>query len=109
MNSYTIFKSAQLLERFSLFERRRPPFHKLEQRLAAKAVDTLMAQNLDAGVSILGEGDWASRKVESVTGKIENHLHLMRRARLFLAFKGMRGRDDVDPFVRAKSLDKLID
>src|ERR1022692_1575852 len=103
MNSYTIFKSAQLLERFSLFERRWFPFYELEQRLAAKAVDALMAQNLGACASILGKGDSASREVKSVSGKIENHLHLVRRSHLFLAFKWMRGRDDVDPLISAKS------
>src|SRR5450755_219262 len=109
MNSYTIFKGAQLLERFSLFERRWFPFYELEQRLAAKAVDALMAQNLGACASILGKGDWASRKVKSVAGKIENHLHLVRRVRLFPAFERMRGRNNVEPIVSAKSLDKLVD
>ena len=51
MNPYTIFKRAQLLERFRLFERRWFPFHELKERLTPKSVDALVTQIQGAAVS----------------------------------------------------------
>jgi hypothetical protein len=51
MNPYTIFKRAQLLEGFRLFERRGFPFHELKERLTPEAVNPLMPQKQGAAVS----------------------------------------------------------
>ena len=43
MNIYTIFQSAQLLQRLCALQRAPFPFHKLQERVAPESVDALMA------------------------------------------------------------------
>ncbi len=62
MNFYTIFQGAQLLQRLSALQRALFPLNKLEERIPAKSVDTLMAQVANAG-RFGGVGDNASREV----------------------------------------------
>src|SRR5437763_10185708 len=64
MNLYTIFKSAQLLERFRALQRRRFPSHKIEERFAAKPVNALMPQVLYRSGTIAREGERITRKVK---------------------------------------------
>src|SRR6266508_3369526 len=78
MNLYTIFQCAQLLERFSAFQRTWFPFHKLKQRLTPKSVNALVTEKQRAPV-----GPWSrdrrTREIKSVAAKIENDLHLVGR------------------------------
>src|SRR5438270_8148037 len=79
MNLYTIFKSAQLLERFCALQWRRFPPHEIEQRFATKTVNALMPQIFYRSRAIAGEGDRVARKVKRVAVEIDNHFNLVRR------------------------------
>src|SRR6266513_2732500 len=109
MNLYTIFKSAQLLERFCALQRRRFPPHKIKQRFAAKTVDALMPQILYRGGAVAREGDRVARKVKRFAVKIDDHLHLMRRRSFGGAPERMRGGDDVDLTIRTQRLHEAIE
>src|SRR6266700_4324153 len=109
MNLYTIFKSAQLLERLGALQWRRLPFHKLQKCLALKTVDALVPQISYRRGTIVREGDGVARKVECVAAKIDNHFHLMRRRCFRCIFKWMRCRDDADLAIGAQSFNQLVD
>src|SRR6188472_3640983 len=99
MNSYTIFQCAQLFERFSAFQRTWFPSYKLQQRLAAKPVNSLVTKKQAPAVAcnrhpsrlirLAGSqrhaivvprgGDRRAREIKSVAAKIENDFHLMWR------------------------------
>ena len=78
MNLYTIFQSAQLLEPFGPLQRRRFPFHKLQECLAPKAINALVPQIFHPHGTVAREGDGETRKVERVAAKVDYYLHLMR-------------------------------
>src|SRR4029077_6255764 len=96
MNLYTIFKRAQLLERFGALQRRRFPAHEIKKRFAAKTVNALMAQIFYWNRAIAGKGDRVAREIERVAVEIDNHFHLMWRRCLSCVFKRMRRGHDVD-------------
>src|SRR6266581_2110887 len=95
MNLYTIFKSAQLLERLCALQPRRFPSHKIQQRLAPKTVNALMTQIFYWNRTIAREGDCVARKVKRVAVMIDNHLYLMRRRSFGGVLKRMRRGHDV--------------
>src|SRR6266487_293050 len=109
MNLYTIFKSAQLLERLGPLQWRRFPFHKLQEGLSPKTVNALMTQIPYRRGAIAREGDSVARKIERVAAKIDNHLYLMRRRRFRCAFEWMRRGDDTDLATGTQFLDQLVD
>src|ERR1700736_1765570 len=96
MNLYTIFKRAQLLERFGALKRRRLPFDELQKRVASKTVDALMAQIFDRCRTIARKRKGKARKVEGVAAKIDNDLNLMGGGGRRRILKWMRGSDDLD-------------
>ena len=108
MNSYTIFKSAQLFERFGAFQRSWFPFHELEQHLAAESVDTLMAQIFHSR-KIARVWDGGAREIERAPRKIDNNFHLMRRGRFRRIVEWMRHSDDVDPGIARQFFDEFVD
>ena len=76
MNPYTILQRAQLLERFSLLQRRWFPSHKLQKHRATEAIDALMTEK-QAGTMALGRWNQRARKLEGVTGAIDHDFHLV--------------------------------
>src|SRR5439155_1500259 len=80
INTYAIFKRAQLFERFGALQRSWFPFHELEQHLAAESIDTLMPQ-IFYSRKIARVWDGGAREIERTPRKIDNNFHLMRRGR----------------------------
>ena len=66
MNLYTIFQRAQLLERFGALQRRRFPFHKLQERLAPKTVNALDVANSELESGLLSKGIAPGRSKERI-------------------------------------------
>src|SRR5437588_10448219 len=109
MNLYTIFKSAQLFERFRALQRRRFPLHEIKQCFAPQTVNALMAKILDRNRATAREGERIAREVKRIAIKIDNHLHLMRRGGRSFALEWMRGGDDVDLAIGLKRFDHPIE
>jgi len=76
MNSYTIFQSAQLLERFSSLQRTGLPADKLEQRLAPESINALMTEENRAAAP--RKGNSRAREVQSASGVIDDYFNLVR-------------------------------
>src|ERR1700736_1381815 len=109
MNLYTIFKRAQLFERFYALQWRRFPPHKIEQRFSPKTVDPLMPQIFDRGRAIAREGDGVARKIKCVALEIDDHLNLVRRRRFGRIGERMRAGDNVDLGIGAQRFYKAIE
>ena len=108
MNLYTIFQCAQLLQRLCALQRTRFPLHKLQERVAPKTVDALMAKITNTG-RVGGVRDHASREVESAIIPIQDNFDLVGRFCFGWIGERMRSSDDVDVAIRAEFFDKLID
>src|SRR5690242_20171686 len=107
INTYTIFKSAQLFERFGALQRGWVPFHELEQHLAAESVDALMAQIFHSR-KIAWEGDGGAREIEGASRQIDNNFYLMRRGRFHRIVERMRRSNDVDPGIAFQFSDEFV-
>ena len=79
MNSYTIFKRAQLFERFGALQRARFPFDETKQGWPAETVNALVTEKSGVLRLISWEGDYGAGEIEGMSAKIDNYLHLMRR------------------------------
>src|SRR4029453_6324156 len=101
MNLYTIFQCAQLLERLSAFQRSGFPLHELQEGVAPKTVNALMAEITNAG-RVGGVRDNASRKVESAIVPIQDDFVLVGRFCFGRIGERMRSRGDVDAAIRAE-------
>ena len=108
MNLYTIFEHAQLLEGLRTFQRRRFPFHEIEERSAPKSVDPLMPHILDRDRAVAREGDRVARKVNRIVVAIDNYFYLVRRRSVGGVLERMRGSDDVDLRIRAKRINEAV-
>src|SRR5437868_1503224 len=123
MNLYTIFQCAQLLQRFSAFQRTRLPAYKLEQRLASETVDSLVTEQggalsrsllssgggLETAASFRLEWDRSTREIKSAAAKIENDFHLVRRKSVRWLPEWMCSRHDFRFTIRTQFFDKLVD
>ena len=107
MNFYTIFQCPQLLQRLYTFQRTRFPRYKLQERVASKTVNALMAEVTNTG-RVGGVRDNASREVESAIIPIQDDFVLVGRFCFGRLGERMRGSNDVDAAIRAEFFDKLI-
>ena len=108
MNIYTIFQSAQLLQRFCALQRAPFPFHKLQERVAPESVDALMTK-ISYLRRIAGEGDRSAGKIKCAAACIDNDLDLVWRGCFGGILKRMRGSDDVDLTIRTQFFDEPVD
>src|SRR6266478_5337231 len=108
MNTYTIFKSAQLFERFGALQRRRFPFHKLQEHLASKTVNALVTQ-ISNWRTLVRVGDSAARKVKSASAPAQYDFVLMRRRCVLRIRKWMCRGNDVDLAIRPQFFNKSVD
>src|SRR6266496_3207515 len=108
MNPYTIFQCAQLLERFSAFQRTWFPSHKLKQRFTPKSVNALVTEKQRAPVGPCSR-DRRSREIKSVAAKVENDLHLVGRKSVRGILEWMRSRHDSHFAIRLQFFDSFVD
>ena len=108
MNIYTIFQSAQLLQRLCALERASFPVHKPQERVAPEPVDTLMTKIVYRR-RIAGEGDRSSGKIKCAPACIDNDLDLVWGGRVGGILKRMCGGDDVDLAIRTEFFEEPVD
>jgi hypothetical protein len=109
MNLYTIFKRAQLFERFRALEWRRFQPNKVEQRFAPKTVDALVTQILDRDRTIARKRDRIARKVNRVIVPIDDYLNLVRRGSVSRVLERVSRCDDVHLRIGAERLDQAVE
>ena len=108
MNIYTIFQSAQLLQRLSAFQWTRLPFHELQERVPPEPVDTLMTKIFYLR-RIAGVGDRSPGKIKCAPACIDNHFDLVWRGCFGAILERMRGSDDIDLAIRPEFFDDPVD